>query len=110
MDIIQNIHTHFIFYCFQTKDVEKEDKKENLFPPIANGSPSNSSVVKLDVSDSSIKPHGTYLTREKTEFDPVYAKRQKRDTQFRKAHLQLDLLRRGDIFVSCLFSRITGDL
>jgi hypothetical protein len=44
---------------------EKEDKKENLFPPIANGSPSNSSVVKLDVSDSSIKPHGTYLTREK---------------------------------------------
>ena len=33
-----------------------------------------------------------------TEFDPVYAKRQKRDTQFRKAHLQLDLLQRGDIF------------
>lgn len=82
----------------ETKDVEKEDKKDNLFPPITNGSPSNSSVVKLDVSDSSIKPHGTYLTREKTEFDPVYAKRQKRDTQFRKAHLQLDLLQRGDIF------------
>lgn len=77
---------------------DDENKKENLFPPILNGSPSNSAVVRLNITDSSFKPHGTYLTREKTDFDPVYAKRQKKDTQFRKAHLQLDILRSGDIF------------
>ncbi|CAG2221691.1 unnamed protein product [Mytilus edulis] len=76
----------------------QEYRKEKMFPPIIIESPINTPVVKLDIKDDSFKPHGTYLTREKTEFDPVYSKRQKRDTQSRRAYLQLDLLRSGDIF------------
>ncbi|XP_052792872.1 uncharacterized protein LOC128226836 isoform X2 [Mya arenaria] len=48
--------------------------------------------------NSDIVPHGTYLTREQTEFDPVYKKRSKKDVVQRETHLQLDLLKPGDIF------------
>lgn len=48
-------------------------------------------------------PHDTYLTREKTEFDATYqgcSNKQKKEPLFRKAYLQLDVLKPGDIFVS----------
>ena len=48
-------------------------------------------------------PHGTYLTREKTEFDSVHpgsGNKTKRETVHRSAYLQLDVLKPGDIFVS----------
>ena len=48
-------------------------------------------------------PHGTYLTREKTEADTVYpggSNKAKKETVHRKAYLQLDVLKPGDIFVS----------
>ncbi|KAL8616745.1 hypothetical protein ACOMHN_017783 [Nucella lapillus] len=52
--------------------------------------------------------HGTFLTREKTEpdhqqhhpypLDLVRGRRQKKDPQLRRAYLQLDLLKPGDVF------------
>ena len=48
-----------------------------------------------------LRPHGTYLTREMTEFDPVYAsKKGEREVKLRPAYIQLDILNPGDIFVS----------
>jgi hypothetical protein len=60
-----------------------------------------------------VNPHGTFLTREKTEAAPdgrlgayklppglVLGKKPKKDPLVRKAYLQLDLLKPGDVFVS----------
>lgn len=52
-------------------------------------------------------PHGTFLTREKTEAEQQFmpcgmlgGKKAKKDTLVRRAYLQLDLLKPGDVFVS----------
>nr|KAG5698817.1 hypothetical protein BaRGS_019669 [Batillaria attramentaria] len=50
-------------------------------------------------------PHGTFLTRERTEAEPhalppgiVFGKKPKKDPLVRRAYLQLDLLKPGDVF------------
>ncbi|KAH3835165.1 uncharacterized protein LOC127878895 isoform X2 [Dreissena polymorpha] len=48
--------------------------------------------------ESEIIPHGTYLTREQTDFDPVYKGKSKKDAALRETYLQLDVLKAGDIF------------
>ena len=52
-------------------------------------------------------PHGTFLTREKTEAEQQFmppgtigGKKAKKDALVRRAYLQLDLLKPGDVFVS----------
>ena len=52
------------------------------------------------------KPHGTFLTREKTMADTFprsKSKKKKKEPKFRMAKLQLDVLTAGDIFVSYLY-------
>lgn len=80
---------------------KKSDKKTS-FPPIMN------SPERLQ-SNGDIHPHGTYLTREMTEFDPVYARKTKKEVKLRPAYLQLDVLTSGDIFVR-IFMPIYGSV
>ena len=58
-------------------------------------------------------PHGTFLTREKTEAEQQFmpcgmlgGKKAKKDTLVRRAYLQLDLLKPGDVFVSGRYSSL----
>ncbi|KAK3099817.1 hypothetical protein FSP39_010212 [Pinctada imbricata] len=73
-----------------------------VFPPIVK---SNSATPRTDVTFNGLdfKPHGTFLTREKTiaESQPRSRGRKKKKEQqqkFRVARLQLDVLTAGDIF------------
>ncbi|XP_045203583.2 uncharacterized protein LOC123556719 isoform X2 [Mercenaria mercenaria] len=69
-------------------DSPKQKQSLSFLPPINN-----------ERKNSEFVPHGTYLTREMTEFDPVYKKKQKKEVVQRDTYLQLDVLKPGDIFV-----------
>lgn len=76
-----------------------------MLPPLINVPRRSSRVPGIDDDgDENFHPHGTFLTREKTGFDPVYVGKKRVDPMLRRAYIQLDLLRPGDIFV-----RILGD-
>ncbi|XP_069131294.1 uncharacterized protein [Argopecten irradians] len=70
--------------------VKKSDKRTS-FPPIMNS-------TERPHTNGELHPHGTYLTREMTEFDPVYARKATKEIKLRPAYLQLDVLNPGDIF------------
>nr|XP_022327222.1 uncharacterized protein LOC111126693 isoform X6 [Crassostrea virginica] len=85
------------------------------FPPI-NALPSARSCGEKS-STSEFRPHGTFLTREKTEADTAVSakiRRQKRKEnmpclpKLRPAKLQLDILTAGDIFLQQLDSTNNG--
>lgn len=72
---------------------DAEDSPNNrqsisFLPPISNERKNSGEFV----------PHGTYLTRERTEFDSVYKKKAKKEVLQRDTYLQLDVLKPGDIF------------
>lgn len=70
--------------------IKKSDKRTS-FPPIMNS-------TERPHTNGELHPHGTYLTREMTEFDPVYARKATKEIKLRPAYLQLDVLNPGDIF------------
>ncbi|XP_033742595.1 uncharacterized protein LOC117329022 isoform X2 [Pecten maximus] len=70
--------------------IKKSDKRTS-FPPISNS-------TERPHTNGELHPHGTYLTREMTEFDPVYARKATKEIKLRPAYLQLDVLNPGDIF------------
>ncbi|XP_060065313.1 uncharacterized protein LOC132545633 [Ylistrum balloti] len=69
----------------------KKHDKRTSFPPIVNS-------AERPLTNGELHPHGTYLTREMTEFDPVYARKATKEIKLRPAYLQLDVLNPGDIF------------
>ncbi|XP_021375927.1 uncharacterized protein LOC110464811 isoform X2 [Mizuhopecten yessoensis] len=69
----------------------KKNDKRTSFPPIMNS-------TERPHTNGELHPHGTYLTREMTEFDPVYARKATKEIKLRPAYLQLDVLNPGDIF------------
>ncbi|XP_050416600.1 uncharacterized protein LOC126830283 [Patella vulgata] len=67
--------------------------KSVSLPPIVQAS-----IVAPRVGEG-FHPHGTFLTREKTDNDVVYSKgNRKKEQTHRRAYLQLDTLSAGDIF------------
>lgn len=68
-------------------DSPKNKPQLSFLPPINN-----------ERKNSEFIPHATYLTRERTEVDPVYKKKLKKEVLHRDTYLQLDILKPGDIF------------
>ncbi|KAK7485946.1 hypothetical protein BaRGS_00022812 [Batillaria attramentaria] len=81
-----------------------KSKNHTVLPPItkSNHEPSfSNSTTEAPL----LVPHGTFLTRERTEAEPhalppgiVFGKKPKKDPLVRRAYLQLDLLKPGDVF------------
>ncbi|KAK3584513.1 hypothetical protein CHS0354_006049 [Potamilus streckersoni] len=69
------------------------EEKPFFLPPIPNAEGKRETVEHHDYL-----PHGTYLTRERTDFDTVYSQKLRNEPRFRRAYIQLDVLRVGDIF------------
>ncbi|XP_071087444.1 uncharacterized protein [Haliotis cracherodii] len=92
-----------------TDSPEKKSKDHFQLPPIVVTHPTpkqpgtnprgSATLAKSTpgVADH-MTPHGTFLTREKTEFDAGLSPRRKKDLIQRRAYLQLDTLSPGDVF------------
>ncbi|XP_067661356.1 uncharacterized protein [Haliotis asinina] len=88
---------------------EKRSKSHFQLPPIVVTQPTPRQPGKNPRGSASLAkstprvadhmtPHGTFLTREKTEFDAGLSPRKKKDLIQRRAYLQLDTLSPGDVF------------
>ncbi|ESP04401.1 hypothetical protein LOTGIDRAFT_237366 [Lottia gigantea] len=81
----------------------QEIKEDSQSPLSSSRSLTLPPIVKATMSTPRVgdgfHAHGTFLTREKTEVDPLLSSRsRKKEQTHRRAYLQLDVLSQGDIF------------